>query len=277
MTSAGSVAAPAALLPRARTVNLVRELAITQFQLKYTGSVLGYLWSLLKPAMLFAVYYVVFERLLGAGKATVNFPLQLLVGIVLWTFFQETISSAMSAIASNGMIIRRAFFPRSALVVASSISAALTFVINLSLIVVVAAPLGRLDLGLHSLLAVPLIVELYLLILGLSLLFSALFVSFRDLGHIWEVVSQVLFYGSAVIYPFTKVPTGLRGLVACNPVAQVIQDVRHVLVTSDPSVPWAESALGGVLGALPALISLAVLGLGIAVFRALSPRFAENL
>src|SRR2546422_778330 len=99
-------------------VNVTRELAVTQFKLKYTGSVLGYMWSLVKPLMVFGVMYVVFAILLNTGRGTVNFPLQLLVGVVLWMFFAETTSTAVSAVASNGSLVNRAFFPRSILVLA---------------------------------------------------------------------------------------------------------------------------------------------------------------
>lgn len=257
--------------------NLVRELAVTQFRLKYTGSVLGYLWSLLKPAMIFGVNYAVFARLLKAGSLTVNFPLQLLVGIVLWSFFAETIGTAISAVAGNGHIIRKAYFPRSILVISSSLTAMLTFLINISLIVVIAGALGRLDFGMHSLVMIPLVLELYVLILGIALLLSALFVFYRDLGHIWEVSSQVLFYGSAIVYPFVLVPDGVRTLVACNPIAQIVEDARHALVASDPDkVPWTASVLGWRY-AVPLFASVALLAVGSAVFRLLSPRFAENL
>src|ERR1039457_5627993 len=188
-----------------RNLNLVRELSITAFKLKYTGSALGYVWSLVKPLMLFAIMYLVFSQLLGTGSGSTDFPVQLLVAIVAWTFFTEATSTAMNAVAGNGDLIRKAYFPRWILVAASTTSALLTFAINTSLVLVVTLVLGHLDLTWLSLLAPLYYLELILLVLGLSMLLSSLFVFFRDLGHIWEILSLVLFYVSAVVFPFKTV------------------------------------------------------------------------
>ena len=267
--------------PARRAAALTRELAVSQFRLKYTGSVLGYLWSLLKPAAIFGINFAVFAVLLKAGRNTVNFPLQLLYGIVLWGFFVETVGSAMGSIVANGHIIRKAYFPRYILIVAASVTASFTFIINFSLVTVGAAIAGGLDLGLRSLLVLPLIVELYLFILGLSLILATFFVFYRDLGHIWDITSQVLFYGSAVVFPLIVVPaTGhginFRVLLAMNPMAQIIEDVRHALVSAGPSVPASSDVLG-VLSFVPLLIVAGILAIGTLVFRHESPRFAESV
>jgi ABC-2 type transport system permease protein len=260
-----------------RHLNLTRELAVTQFKLKYTGSVLGYLWSLLKPLMIFAITYAVFARLLGAGRTSDRFPMQLLVGIVVWTFFAETTGTAVNAIVVNGNLINKASFPRAILVIASSISALMTFVINLMLIVIIAGATHNLSLGWHSVTSLPLLVELYALVIGIALILSSLFVYYRDLGHIWEILVQLLFYGSAVVFPLS--PAILHRfvtLVALNPVAQIIEDMRHALVTQDPRVPWTATILGPAF-AVPLLVVIAVLVAGVATFRALAPHFSENL
>lgn len=255
-----------------RNAALIRELAWTQFKLKYTGSVLGYLWSLLKPAMLFSVMYAIFVVLLK--QRAHDFAIQLLVGIVFFTFFIECTSTAMSSIAGNAGLIQKAYFPRWVLVIASSMTAAMTFVINFTLIIAVAAPLGKLELGLRSLAAIPLVLELYVLSLGLSLLLASLFVFYRDLGHIWEILTQVLFYLSAIVYPPTLVPARLLPYFFLNPVAQIIEDVRHAVVV--PDAPKVLSLVGPI-GLVPIALSIAVLIAGILVFRGLSPTFAESL
>lgn len=255
-----------------RNLSLARELAWTQFKLKYTGSVLGYLWSLLKPAMLFAVMYTIFVVLF---KQRANeFALQLLVGIVLFTFFTDCTSVAMGTIAGNAGLIQKASFPRIVLVVASSLTAAMTFVINFALIVAVATPLGHLHLSLRSLAVIPLVLQLYLLALGLSLLLSSVFVFYRDLGHIWEILTQVLFYASAVVYPATLIPVRFRRVFFINPMAQIIEDVRHGLVLT--SVPTTANEVGAGV-AIPIAISIFFFIVGILVFRKLSPILAEAL
>jgi ABC-2 type transport system permease protein len=260
-----------------RHLNLTRELALTQFKLKYTGSVLGYLWSLLKPMMVFAIMYAVFDRLLHAGRTSDRFTLQLLIGIVIWTFFSETTVTAVNAIVVNGNLINKASFPRAILVIASSLTALMTFAINLSLIVVIAGAARQLSLGWHSLLAVPLLLELYALVIGISLILSSLFVFYRDLGHIWEIFTQLLFYGSAVVFPLSRdILHSKVELVALNPVAQIIEDLRHALVTQDPRVPWTATILGPATP-VPPLIVLVVLVIGVLLFRRLAPHFSESL
>ncbi len=268
-----------------RHLNLTRELAVTQFKLKYTGSVLGYLWSLLKPMMTFAIMYAVFDRLLHAGRTSDRFTMQLLVGIVIWTFFSETTITAVNAIVVNGNLINKASFPRAILVVASSLSALMTFAINLTLIVIIAGATHNLTLGWHSLAAIPLLVELYALVIGISMLLSALFVFYRDLGHIWEIFTQLLFYGSAVVFPLSLNSTVVNGhlmfskimrLIAMNPVTQIIEDIRHALVTQDPRVPWTETILGARF-ALPIAMTIGLAAVGFVVFQRLAPQFSESL
>lgn len=253
-------------------VNLVRELTVTNFKLKYTGSVLGYLWSLLKPLAYFGVLYLIFVELFHQKQA--NFPLQLLVAIVLFTFFSESTTAGLGSIAANGNLIRRARFPLSALVLALSTTALMTMLINLSLIVAIAGPTGRLQLGWNSLAAVALLAELWLLALGIGMLLASAFVFFRDLGHIWEVVSQMLLYGSAVVFPATAVPESWRGFFFLNPLAQVIEDMRHILVTT--AAPSNKDLLGPWFP-VPYAVTAGLFVVGLWLFWRLAPYFAENV
>ena len=259
-----------------RYANLTRELAVTSFKLKYTGSVLGYLWSLFKPSMNFAILYVIFDKLFHIGGRTDNYVLQLLLAIVLFTFFQETTVTAMNSIASAGNMIRKAYFPRAILVIAATLSSVMTFLINLALIIIIALPIHRLSIGWRTLTAPLFVIELYVLVLGVSLLLSSLFVFFRDLGHIWEISMQLMIYGSAVMFPLSlldKHPT-LKIAIVANPLAQIIEDMRHALVTA--KVPWTVEVMGWAYVAPLALV-IVILGVGWLVFRHLTPRFAEYL
>ena len=274
-----------------RNFNLTRELAFTQFKLKYTGSALGYLWSLMKPVMLFGIMYVVFVHVLKAGAGATEFPIQLLLAIVVWNFFVESTSTAMNSIASAGNLIRKAYFPRWILVLASTLTALMTFVINIVLVLVITVPIGHMHLSMRSLVTPLVFLELVVLIFGLSLLLSSIFVFYRDVGHIWEILQLVLFYGSAVVFPFTiflaKVPatgqlvvphhlTTLGTLDGLNPVTQIIEDMRHLLVS--PDIPWTAShELMGVLALVPIALVIVVLVLGFYTFNRLAPRFAEDL
>jgi ABC-2 type transport system permease protein len=277
MTTGSQVMARPASAPRvsetARYVNLVRELALSNFKLKYTGSVLGYLWSLFKPLMYFGVLYVIFVDFFH--QRSPDFPLQLFVAIVLFTFFSECTATALGSIAGNAHLIRKANFPLSALVVSGSVTALLTLAINLSLLVVVATPFGRLHLGLQSLAAPLLLVELYLFSLGVGMILASAYVFYRDLGHVWEVFLQVLLYGCGVVFPIALVPPRFLHLFLLNPLAQIIEDFRHAIVTPT-SAPWTVD-LAGPLFLVPLLLTLAVFVAGLLLFRRLAPLFAESL
>jgi ABC-2 type transport system permease protein len=257
-------------------VNLTRELAVSSFKLKYTGSVLGYAWSLVKPLLIFGITYIVFVRVLRVGKTSTgeNFPVELLLGIVVWTFFADATVSSVSAIAGNGHMIRKAYFPRWIPVVASTLSATMTLAVNMALMFAVGAPLGWFHLGWATLLLPLLFVELYVLVLGIGLLLSALFVFYRDLGHIWEISLQLLFYGSAIVFPFVLIPPSFRMLVAFNPMAQIVEDMRRAVVTT--VIPWSGQILGR-WTFVPILAVAVVFALGFWVFRRRAPRFGESI
>lgn len=259
-----------------RNLSLTVELAVTQFRLRYTGSILGYGWSLLRPFFIFGINYVVFIYVLHVGGK--EFGSQLLVGIVAWTFFSEGTSAALTSIAGNGHLLRKAAFPRSVLVIASMLTALFTFVINLVLVILLTVALGRMHLGWRSLWAFPLLIELTLVATGLGLLLAALFVYFRDVGHLWDIFSQLLFYASIIVFPYerlSKHPT-LYHLAGLNPVAQVVEDLRHALVIDDVGVPWIASVDGWAFAAPIGLVAAVVVG-GWVVFRRLSPNFAESM
>jgi ABC-2 type transport system permease protein len=279
-TRLGQATSPARASALRRHAGLCLELAITNFKLKYTGSVLGYVWSLLKPLFLFGITYFVFVYIFhvdSGANANTEFGAQLLVGIVLWTFFAEATSAAVGSVASQAGLIRKAWFPRIILVISATLTAMLTFVINIVLVVGVTAGLGHMQLGVRSLVAPLLLIEFYALVLGISLLLASMYVYFRDIGHLWEIFSQLLFYGSAVVFP-VSILTGhvLPRLIGVNPVAQVIADMRHAVVIDHPRVPWMVD-YDGWLYVIPLAIVVAVVLLGLAVFRRLEPRFAEAL
>jgi ABC-2 type transport system permease protein len=257
-------------------VNLVRELAVVAFKLKYTGSVLGYVWSLVKPLMIFGMMYLVFAVFLLRGRPTgPNFPVQLLLAIVVWGFFSDATVQSVSSIAGNGHMIQKAYFPRWTLVVASTLSAVMTLVVNVVLLLIIGLPLGWFNGGIELLLFPVLLAETYVLVLGIGLLLSALFTFYRDLGHVWEILLQMLFYVSAVVFPFTLIPARFQKLIILNPTGQIVQDLRHVVVNT--SLPSSWHVLGMPLALVPPLLVLAMFAIGAAVFNHLTPRFAEAL
>jgi ABC-2 type transport system permease protein len=257
-------------------VNLTRELAVASFKLKYAGSVLGYIWSLVKPVMIFGMLYLVFAVFLLRGRTQPgeNFPVQLLVGVVAWVFFSEATHGSLGAVVGNTGMIRKAYFPRWILVVASNLSSAMTLAVNMTLLLVLGLTLHWFHIGWQSLLVIPLLLELYFFALGLGFLLATFFVYFRDLGHIWDIVLQFLFYASGIIFPIRLLPPNILRLLEMNPVGQIVQDMRRALVT--PAIPWSFQILGARI-AVPILVTCGCVIAGGLVFHRLSGRFGQRL
>lgn len=258
---------------RFKYFDLIRELSITGFKLKYQGSFFGYLWSLMKPLFLFLVLYFVFTFIFKLGETIPNYPVYLLLGVVLWGFFVETTSVCISSIVSNGGLIRKIYFPRIILPIAMSLTSLITLILNL-FVVFGFALYSHTEIN-FSLIFLPLLViEYYLFTLGVSFYLSSLYVKFRDIGPIWEVVAQTLFYGTPILYALSLVPVKLQFLLMLNPIAQIIQDARYSLVTST-----ADTALDvlGVFAFIPYLIVFVVFISGYLLFTKMSAKFAEEV
>ncbi len=258
---------------------LLRELVVTDFKLRYQGSILGYLWSLMKPIFLFIIMYTVFVYFLKIGADIPHWPVQLLLGIVLWSFFAEVTNNSITAIVGRGDLIRKINFPKYVIVISGVISALINLLINLTVLLVFAA-LNGVDFGLHMLLSVFFIVELLVFALGLGFFLSALFVRLRDINYIWEIIMQGLFYASIVVYPITfvlKRGQDLAQLLLLNPVAQVIQDTRHALISADAQTLFSISGSKWYIAMIPVVITIIVFITGAIYFRKQSPTFAENV
>jgi ABC-2 type transport system permease protein len=254
--------------------DMVRELAVTEFKLKYQGSVLGYLWSIAKPLLLFAVIYFVFTRFIKLGGSIPHYGLYLLVGIVLWTYFTDSTLVAMASIVERGDLIRKVYFPRIVIPISTSISALLTLLLNLVVVAgfIVAA---RIPFRPSAVLFLALLLEFYVLSLGCSLLLAALFVKFRDFRHIWEVLLQALFYASPIIYPLSILHGQVAVLVALSPIAQIVDDARKVLVA--PDAVSSADVLSWPLLLVPYLVPFVLLALGFRYFESAAAGFAEEL
>lgn len=261
---------------------LLRELVKTDFKLRYQGSMLGMAWSVLKPLMLFAVMYVVFVRFLRFGAGIPHFAVSLLLAQTLWAFFQEATSQGMQAIVGRGDLLRKLKFPKYIVVVSSTVSALINLVISL-FVVLIFMIVNGVEFRPIILLFPFVIIELYLFSLGVALLLSTLFVRFRDIGHIWDVIMQAWFYATPIIYPLTQlINVGwlsvAKLVLMLNPIAQIIQDARYLVVTTQTETIWG---LVGqqcwLLKLIPLLIIAIVLLVGVTVFRRRSPYFAEEL
>ena len=261
---------------------LLRELVKTDFKLRYQGSMLGMAWSVLKPLMLFAVMYVVFVRFLRFGAGIPHFAVSLLLAQTLWAFFQEATSQGMQAIVGRGDLLRKLKFPKYIVVISSTVSALINLVISL-FVVLIFMIVNGVEFRPIILLFPLVVVELYIFALGIALLLSTMFVRFRDIGHIWDVIMQAWFYATPIIYPLTQlINVGwlsvAKLVLMLNPIAQIIQDARYLVVTTQTETIWG---LVGqqcwLLKLIPWLIIAIVLLVGVTVFRRRSPYFAEEL
>jgi ABC-2 type transport system permease protein len=256
---------------------LLRELVITDFKLRYQGSALGYAWSLLKPLFLFAIMYIVFGMLIKLGSIE-HYAVYLLLGIVLWNFFSEATNQGMASIIARSDILRKISFPKYIIVISTTISALINFSLNL-VIVAVLMFFNGIQLGPEAALFPLYIIELYIFALGLSFFLSALNVKYRDTGHIWEIILQAAFYATPIIYPLSlaiEKSELIAKLLLLNPVAQVIQDIRYVVIT--PETQTISSLFNnGWAVLIPLSIVVAIFIVGLLYFRKNSKYFAENI
>lgn len=255
---------------------LLSELVRTDFKLRYQGSVLGYAWSLLRPLFMFAILYVVFAIVFKIGDEIPNFPIYLLLGIVLWNFFLEMTTQSLGAIVSRGDLIRKILIPRWLIIVSTSIGALINLGLNL-MVVLIFALISRMDLLQTSAIILLYVVEIYIFALGVSLLLSAMFVKYRDISFIWDVLLQAGFYATPILYPLTLITNEMaQKLIFVNPMAQAIQGARNAFVTPESitiSNVWGNNySLLIPLGVVAGFVVIGVL-----YFKKESKSFAENL
>lgn len=255
---------------------LLSELVRTDFKLRYQGSVLGYAWSLLRPLLLFVILYAVFVLVLKTGGDIPHFPVYLLLGIVIWNFFVEMTTQSLGSIVGRGDLIRKISIPRWIIVLSSSISALINLFLNL-LVVTIFMAINQVDLLRTSVLLPFILLEVYLLALGISLFLSAAFVKFRDISYIWEVILQAGFYLTPILYAMSFIPSiTAQKIILLNPMAQAIQDARYAVITHETPTIYRLFD-GGPYVLIPFIIVLLTLVGGIVYFRRESKYFAENI
>lgn len=256
--------------------NLTWTLAVQDFKLRFFGSMLGYLWQLMRPLMLFGVLYFVFTQAIKIGAGTAYFAPTLLMNIVLFTFFADATGGAVGSVVERENLVRKVAFPH--LVVPAAV--VLTALFNLALNLVAVAFFvfaSGVPVRLSWLMLPLLVVCLVVFATGLAMLLSALYVRLRDIAPIWEVIMQVLFYGTPIIYVIELVDIRwLQQVMMMNPLGSILQQVRHTLI--DPAAPSAAEVIGGAPYLLiPGGIVVGLFALGYWVFSREAPRIAEDL
>lgn len=261
---------------------LLMELVKTDFKLRYQGSILGILWSVLKPLMLFVVMYFVFVKFLKITDPSIpNYAITLLLGLSLWSFFTESTSLGMNSIVARGDLMRKINFPKYIVILSSMASALISLSINLVVVLIFALFAG---VKFHwTVLLVPFnIILLFAVAFGMALILATLYVKFRDIAHIWEVVVQVLVYSMPIMYPLSLIMKvqiaglSIANLIMLNPIALAIQDVRHNLIAHETPTFWTLFT-NPFFVIIPISITVFLVVFGMLYFNKNSKKFAEML
>ncbi len=272
-----------------RFVELTLTLARTEFKLRYFGSALGYLWSLMRPLLFFGVIYVVFTQIFAIGKGVPHYGVYLLTGIVLWTYFAEATMGCVSCLVGREALLRKVRFPR--MVVPLSVSLTSVFNLGMNFIAVIVFALANgIAPRLSWLELLPIALGFIVLATGIGMLLSALYVRYRDMQPIWEVTTQILFYCSPIMYIASRY-RGLEHIALLNPIAWLLTQMGHAFIHPPPVVTHVgstivvaqpmRSAYVASGGALHSAVALALIPVVFAIgwwfFTREAPRVAEDL
>jgi ABC-2 type transport system permease protein len=261
-----------------RFFDLLWLMSVTEFKRVYFGTVLGYLWSLIRPLMLFGVLLFVFTQVFKVGSDLVeHYAVFLLLGIVQFTFFQESTTNAVTSVVAQEGVVRKTQFPRLVIPVSTVLTGAFNFCLNLAIVIVFIFAFG-VDPTWTWLLFPIALALLFVFTTAVSMALSVLYVRFRDVAIIWTVVAQVLFYATPILYPVNFKPDGdFEHLLMVNPLAVIFEQVR-IWILDEPEAPTIVQAAGGWLGLVPAaVIFVAVCAFGAWIFNRDAPRIAEEL
>lgn len=277
-TEAYRVEGPSALGAgdRQRMWNLTRTLAATDWKVRFYGSALGYVWSLLRPLLLFGIVYFVFSEIVGAGAGIDHYGVILLLAMILYFFFSEVTGAGVTSMVDRESLLRKVGFPRAVVPLSVALVAAMNLALNLVVLAVFVAINGVKPRWEWLALPIPFAL-MVVFATGMAMLLSALYVRYRDVRPIWDVVLQALFYATPILYPIEAVikhSETLAKIALLNPIAAIIQEARHLLV----GAPSPASVLGSDLWLLvPLGVLVGVTWLGVKVFERLAPLAAEEL
>ena len=255
-------------------MSLTYTLALAEFRLKYLDSALSYAWAVLRPLTWFAVLYVVFTGVGRFDDGVEHYGHYLLAALVLWTFFADATASAVRCLVARGPILRKLPLPHLVVPLSVVLTASFDLAMNLVAVFVLLVFLGVAPQA--GWLELPLLLGLLIVLAtGFAILLSALYVRYRDVDQVWQLLRQVLFFGSPIFYVIAALPDNAERIAMVNPLAAILTQMRHALI--DPQAPTAAEAIGG--GALllvPLAATFGVLALGLWVFQRESPRVPEN-
>ncbi len=278
-TPAYRVTGPAALSGSpGRFLHLTLMLAVTDWKLRFYGSALGYLWSLLRPILLFGMLLFVFSEIVRIGGDVPNYPVVLLLGVVLFSYFSEVTGDAVESVLDREQLVRKVSFPRMVVPLSVTLAGSFSLLLNLAAAAVLVLAVGVEPRLSWLLLPIPLAC-LVVLATGVAMLLSALYVPFRDVRPIWEVVSQGLFYATPIFYPVEFLigqSELLTKIVMASPLAVIVVETRR-LVLGPESMSASDAVGSDAFLLIPLAILVATAVAGFLVFNRMAPRAAEQL
>ena len=258
-----------------RALDLLYLISITEFKRTYFGTVLGYLWSLARPLMLFGVLLAVFTQVFRIGSQVPHYPVLLLLNVVLFGFFQEATGTAVGSIVNQEAVVRKTQFPRLVIPLAVVLTSFFNVALNLVVVFVFMLAFGVTPMWTWLLFPVVLVL-LVAITVAVSMIVASLYPRFRDMAIIWTVLSTVLFYGTPILYPIEAVPDTLRHIILLNPLTPVFELARLWMI--DPGAPTPAEAAGGIVRLLvPIVLYLGTCVLAVWIFNREAPRIAEEL
>jgi ABC-2 type transport system permease protein len=258
-----------------RSLELLFLIAVTEFKRAYFGTALGYLWSLARPLMLFGVLFAVFTQVFRVGSQVPHYPVLLLFNVVLFGFFSEATTSAVTSIVGQEAVVRKTQFPRLVIPMAVVLTSLFNLALNLVVVLVFVLAFG---VGpLWTWLLFPVLLALLIVITAaVSMIVASLYPRFRDMAIIWTVASTVLFYATPVLYPIDVVPATLRHLIMLNPLASIFELGRKWVI--DPGAPGPAAAAGSTgLVLVAAALYVGICAFAVWIFNREAPRIAEEL
>lgn len=239
--------------------SLTWMVAITEFRLSYFGSVLGYLWTLMRPLLMFGVYYTVFTQIMDLGDKIPHYPAMLLMNIMIFQFFAEATSNAVQSVVARENLVRKMQFPRLVIPLSVVVTALLNLAVNM-IAVFVFMLLNGVEVRWTWLLLPVVLVPLLLLTTGVAMILAASFVKYRDVMPVWGVVTQALFYASPILYTVSVVKErglpAIEAILHANPLTGIMEGARLLII--DPNAPGAIESWGG--------MPFALIPIGIIVF-----------
>ncbi|MGO9974337.1 MAG: ABC transporter permease [Solirubrobacteraceae bacterium] len=256
-----------------RSLELLYLMAVMEFRRTYLNTVLGYLWSVCRPLLLFAVLLAVFTHIVHLSAGIPHYPVLLLLNIVLFGFFQEATSTSVGSVVGQEAVVRKTQFPRLVIPLAVVTTSAFNLAMNLVVVFVFILAFQVSPLWTWLLLPV-LLIWLSLFTIGVAMILSSLYPRFRDVGIIWAVFATALFYATPIIYTMssTTVHGTIGKLVALNPLTPLFELARRWIITPDAPV------VGGVLPILvPIVLTISMWVFAVWVFNREAPRIAEAL